>query len=244
VRPGNLAGWRDLVADGLPRAIVRSLTTSDDTRIAMPDLRRPLPPLLLAGLLLTACATPEVDTPRDDELGGTPDLDAADEGTDPDPGDPDPGDPDPGVDETQPDDGEAEGQRQEDVFEGETLTDADITSRLSPLGTHVVDGQGRTLYVFTEDPDGERTCTGECLRTWPIFSTGDELPTVDGEVREELVGTTAGEGGGRQVTYNDQPLYYYEGDDAVGDLEGHGLAGEWFAVTPEGPPIEDAVGDS
>jgi hypothetical protein len=29
----------------------------------MPDLRRSIPPLLLAGLLLTACATPEADTP-------------------------------------------------------------------------------------------------------------------------------------------------------------------------------------
>jgi predicted lipoprotein with Yx(FWY)xxD motif len=204
----------------------------------MTDLRRCVPPLLLAGVLLTACATPELDTPRDDELGGTPDLDAADEGPDP-----DPGVRDPGVDETEPDDGEAEGQRQGDVFEGETLTDADMTSRVSPLGTHVVDGQGRTLYVFAEDPAGERTCTGECLRSWPIFSTGDEVPSVDGEVREELVGTIAGEDGGRQVTYNDQPLYYYEGDDAVGDLEGHGLAGEWFAVTPEGPPIDGAVQD-
>jgi predicted lipoprotein with Yx(FWY)xxD motif len=198
----------------------------------MPDLRRSIPSLLLAALLLTACATPEADTPADLELEGTPGSEDVDEP-----------DPDPDLDEAGSDDDGTAGQP-DDRFEGEALTDADMTSRVSPIGTHVVDGQGRTLYVFTEDPDGERTCTGECLRSWPIFSTGDELPTVDGEVREELVGTIAGEDGGLQVTYNDQPLYYYEGDDAVGDLEGHGLAGEWFAVSPEGPPIEDAVEDS
>jgi predicted lipoprotein with Yx(FWY)xxD motif len=199
------------------------LATADDTRIAMPDLRRPIPPLLLAGLFLTACATPEPEPVEDFELEDTPGSD-------------------PFVDEADPEGAETVPQRGDD-FEGETLTDADMTSRVSPLGTHVVDGQGRTLYVFTEDLDGERTCTGECLLSWPIFSTGDEPPTVDGELREELVGTIAGEDGGRQVTYNDQPLYYYEGDDTVGDLEGHGLAGEWFAVAPEGPPIDGAVED-
>lgn len=184
-------------------------------------------PLLLAGLLLAGCATPEEDTPRDLELEGTPGGDDVDP-------------PDPDSSETDPDDAEAEPQAGDD-FEGEALTDADMTSRPSPLGTHVVDGQGRTLYIFTEDPDGERTCTGSCLRTWPVFSTGDEVPTVDGEVREELVGTIAGEAGGRQVTYNDQPLYYYVGDDMVGDLEGQGVAGAWFAVTPEGPPLGQAA---
>ena len=195
----------------------------------MPDLlRHCLLPLLLAGLLLTACATPERDTLGDDELEGTPGSDAVDEELDPD------------VGETELDGDETEGQQRADVFQGEALTDADMTTRPSPLGTHLVDGQGRTLYVFTEDLDGERTCTGECLQTWPIFSTGNELPTVDGEVREELVGTIAGD---LHVTYNDQPLYYYDGDDTVGDLDGHGVAGEWFAVSPEGPPLEEAAGD-
>lgn len=193
----------------------------------MPRLRRAFPPLLLAGLLLAACATPERDTLGDYELEGTPGSDDIEE--------PDPDD----IGEPDPDGDETAGQQRGDVFEGEALTDADMTSRLSALGTHVVDGHGRTLYVFAEDPDGERTCTGECLQTWPIFSSDDEIPTVDGEVREELVGTIAGD---LQVTYNDRPLYYYDGDDEVGDLEGHGVAGEWFIVATEGTPIEEELG--
>ncbi len=194
----------------------------------MRRLRRCLTPLVLSGLLLAACATPERDTPGDYELEGTPGSDDIEE--------PDPDD----IGESEPDADDT--QQSGEVFEGEALTDADMTSRLSSLGTHVVDGQGRTLYVFTADPDGERTCTGDCLQTWPVFSTGDEVPTVDGEVRQELIGTIPGEDGGLQVTYNDQPLYYYVGDEEVGDLEGHGVAGQWFAVATEGTPIEEELG--
>jgi predicted lipoprotein with Yx(FWY)xxD motif len=187
----------------------------------------PLPGLLLSALLLGACATPEAATPMDAEREGTPGSDDV---------------------EVRPDiapyaEEEATGDQQRGPdLEGEPLTDADLTSRLSELGTHVVDGQGRTLYVFTADRDGERTCTGACLQTWPVFSTGIETPTVDGEVREELVGTIAGEDGGRQVTYNDQPLYYYVGDDEVGDLTGQGLDGQWFVVSAEGRPITEEAG--
>lgn len=198
----------------------------------MPDLRRFLP-LVLAGLFLAGCATPQSDTPSDLELEGTPGSEDVDEQPDP---DPDLAEPEPDADDSD--------RQAGDVFEGEMLTEADVTTRESSLGIHLVDGQGRTLYVFTADPDGERTCTGSCLETWPIFSTDEEAPSVDGEVREELVGTIAGEDGGRQVTYNDQPLYYYVGDDAVGDLEGQGVGGQWFAVSPEGPPIEALGSDS
>ncbi len=194
----------------------------------MSRLRRCLPPLLLSGLLLAACGTPERDTPGDYELEGTPGSDDIEE--------PDPDE----AGETEPDAGETREQQQADVFEGEALTDAEMTSRRSPLGAHVVDGQGRTLYVFTEDPDGERTCTGSCVQRWPVFST-EEPPTVDGQVRQELVGTIPAEDGGLQVTYNDQPLYYYVGDDEVGDLEGQGVAGAWFVVATEGTPIEQEL---
>lgn len=175
-------------------------------------------PSLLAGVLLAACGV--VDTPEPEEVEEFQ--------VDPTPGD------DPFVDESDPEG--AETPDEPDAFDGEDLTDATMTTRSSPLGEHLVDGDGRTLYVFTPDLPGERTCTDECLRTWPVFST-DSVPNGDGEVRDELVGTIAGENGGEQVTYNDQPLYYHVGDEAVGDLAGQGAAGEWFIVAPEGSPI-------
>ncbi|MFP4234407.1 MAG: hypothetical protein ACLFUG_05710 [Nitriliruptoraceae bacterium] len=201
-------------------------------------LHRPLRllPLLLAGLLLAACATPEADTPREEDLSGTP-GDGEAEG-------------DPQVEpETDTEAGgsgaeEATGDRQRGQdFEGEPLSEAELTSRTSAsLGTHLVDGRGRTLYLFTADPEDERTCTDECLETWPVLSTGEELPSVDGEVREELVGTIDADDGALQVTYNGHPLYYYVGDDEVGDAKGQGIEDRWFVVATEGVPVESEPG--
>lgn len=184
---------------------------------------RPSLPLLLVALLLAACGL--IDTPEADEVEQFP--------VETTPGD------DPFVDETDPEG--AEPLDEADVFDGEDLTDATMTTRSSPLGEHLVDGEGRTLYVFTLDLPGERTCTDECLETWPVFST-EGVPSVDGEVREDLVGTMADGDGGEQVTYNDQPLYYYIGDETVGDLAGQGVAGEWFIVSPGGQPIVEEQG--
>jgi predicted lipoprotein with Yx(FWY)xxD motif len=184
---------------------------------------RPALPSLLAGVLLAACGV--VDTPEPEEVEQFP--------VEPTPGG------DPFVDEADPEGAEPlDGPA---VFDGEDLTDATMTTRSSPLGAHLVDGDGRTLYVFTSDLPGERTCTDECLQTWPVFST-DGVPSVDGEAREDLVGTIAGDGGGEQVTYNEMPLYYHVDDATVGDLTGHGVAGDWFLVAPEGYPIVEDQG--
>ena len=38
-----------------------------------------------------------------------------------------------------------------------------------------------------------------------------------------LIGTTRRSDGAREVTYKNQPLYYYAGDQAAGDTNGEGL---------------------
>jgi predicted lipoprotein with Yx(FWY)xxD motif len=98
-----------------------------------------------------------------------------------------------------------------------------------------VDGEGRSVYVFTQDTPGESACTADCVSTWPIVST-DGDPTVDG-LDEELVGVLEREDGTEQITYNDKPLYYFVGDSAVGDIAGHGVNDEWFVISPEGDSI-------
>jgi predicted lipoprotein with Yx(FWY)xxD motif len=37
---------------------------------------------------------------------------------------------------------------------------------------------------------------------------------------------------GKQVLYNNLPLYYFAGDKAPGDVNGQGVGGNWFAATP------------
>ena len=181
--------------------------------------------LLAASAVVVLAACAEAELPEAEEVEGF------ELGT--------PGD-DPTVDETDPEGAEPR-EDEAALFEGQDLSDATMTTRSSSFGTHVVDGSGRSLYVFALDPPGERTCTEECLATWPVFST-DTPPDGDGEVDEDLIGTIDGEDGaddGRQVTYNDQPLYYYIADGEVGDIAGQGLGDEWFLIDPDGVPIRD-----
>src|SRR6516164_6661337 len=47
------------------------------------------------------------------------------------------------------------------------------------LGNYLVDKQNRTLYYFSNDPDGQDHCTGGCQAYWPVFNvdnlTADKL---------------------------------------------------------------------
>jgi hypothetical protein len=43
--------------------------------------------------------------------------------------------------------------------------------------------------------------------------------------------------GSSQVTYGGWPLYYYSGDAAPGDVNGQGVNGVWYVVSPDGDEI-------
>lgn len=96
----------------------------------------------------------------------------------------------------------------------------------------LVDAEGRTLYLFTNDTSTTSTCTGACADTWPAL-------TVDGDA-------TAGDGAdqallevvGGQVVYNGHPLYTFSGDTAPGDANGQGVGGVWYMVSPAGDAIQ------
>jgi predicted lipoprotein with Yx(FWY)xxD motif len=187
--------------------------------------------LVVAALALTACSSDDGVEEQEgdvvdvgDDPGADPTLDAEDpEGAEP--GD----DPDAGDDAA-------------DRFEGEPLTDAAMTTTSSALGEHLVDGMGRSLYVFLADPPGESTCTGACLQTWPIFSS-ETVPSVDGAVDADLVGVMPTSDGGSQVIYDARPLYYYVEDQTVGDQLGQGIGDQWYLVAPDGEPITEVPAD-
>ncbi len=104
------------------------------------------------------------------------------------------------------------------------------------LGDHLVDGAGRTLYLFTVDPQGGDTsaCSGDCAATWPPL-TGD-VAAGDG-VDGGLLGSVTRDDGSTQVTYNGWPLYYFAADAAPGDTNGQGVGDVWFVVSPAGDAI-------
>jgi predicted lipoprotein with Yx(FWY)xxD motif len=107
------------------------------------------------------------------------------------------------------------------------------TASVGSLGTVLVDGTGRTLYLFESDTGSTSTCTGGCAATWPALTTDGDPVTGDG-ASASMLGTSANTAGGTQVTYNGHPLYLYSGDSASGQANGEGIGGVWYAVTADG----------
>jgi predicted lipoprotein with Yx(FWY)xxD motif len=56
-------------------------------------------------------------------------------------------------------------------------------------------------------------------------------PTAPDGVTGKL-GTTTRTDGSLQVTYNDQPLYFFVGDTKAGDTTGQGVGNVWYVVNP------------
>jgi predicted lipoprotein with Yx(FWY)xxD motif len=108
--------------------------------------------------------------------------------------------------------------------------------------TILVDGAGRTLYLFTSDPKNLSTCAGAdptCPKIWPAYTTSSK-PIAGTGVKAALLGMTAK----KQVTYNGHPLYHFAGasgygapDKKSGQANGQGLFQLWYVVSPKGTPI-------
>jgi hypothetical protein len=55
----------------------------------------------------------------------------------------------------------------DDAAETEPAGVVDVARGETELGEVLVDGDGRTLYLFTEDSPGESVCFDDCLAAWP-----------------------------------------------------------------------------
>src|SRR4051794_21919356 len=106
---------------------------------------------------------------------------------------------------------------------------------------HLVDGTGRSGYLFEADTGSTSTCAGACASAWPpVTTSADAQP--DGPVKAAKLGTTQRDDGSTQVTYAGHPLYYYGGDSAPGDTNGQGseaFGAEWYLVAPSGESVEE-----
>ncbi len=101
------------------------------------------------------------------------------------------------------------------------------------LGDHLVDGDGRTLYLFTPDEQGASTCVDACAENWPPVLAGGEVPVADG-LDAALVGSVERADGSSQVTYGGWPLYTFVRDAAAGDTNGQGVNDVWYVVGADG----------
>ncbi len=116
---------------------------------------------------------------------------------------------------------------------GTTLALAD-----SALGKIVVDGQGKSLYMFTPDEDQPApTCVDKCAANWPaLIVTG--TPTLGAGLTAAASTVARTDGGGTQVKYGEYPLYYFAADTAAGQTNGQGQGGKWYVVGADGEPIK------
>ena len=121
-----------------------------------------------------------------------------------------------------------------------------VTTRsVAGLGTILVDGRGRTLYLFVPDRDSGRSrCYSLCANQWPplVLPKGVTKPIARGAARASLLGTTRRRNGSLQVTYAGWPLYWFVYDAHPGEATGQGLdslGGLWYVLNPLGNEIRD-----
>lgn len=129
-----------------------------------------------------------------------------------------------------------------DVILPEVMGETIVEVSESSLGEILVDAEGLSLYLFTNDTPGESNCYGNCAANWPPFIADGDFMGGDG-IDADLLSTTTREDGALQVTYNDWPLYYYVMDEAPGDVTGQGVSGVWYVVSPAGEAVTAAGGD-
>jgi predicted lipoprotein with Yx(FWY)xxD motif len=126
-----------------------------------------------------------------------------------------------------------------------TATSA-ISIRSTSLGKTLVDGNGRTLYLFEGDRANISTLSTAGAAVWPRFVSSGPVKAGNG-VQAALIGTTTSPTGGKQVTYQGHPLYYYVGDSNPGSTRGQGLnefGALWYVLGPSGTAITSAPSTS
>ena len=122
------------------------------------------------------------------------------------------------------------------------------TAKVSGVGTVVVDGRGRTVYILTADGKTNAPCTDEsgCTKQWP------DLPLPDGVASAKAgTGIDASLLGTKKIgdetypTYHGWLVYEYAGDSGAGQANGQGIksfGGTWYVLNASGSPVTSGGG--
>jgi predicted lipoprotein with Yx(FWY)xxD motif len=116
---------------------------------------------------------------------------------------------------------------------------ATVSATSTSLGTILVDGSGRTLYLFEKDQPNQSACAGACAAAWPVDQSSG-TPKAGSGVKASMLGTIKRADNTTQVTYNQHPLYYFSGDSGAGQQNGQGVeayGARWFVVGPAGGAV-------
>jgi len=116
---------------------------------------------------------------------------------------------------------------------------ATVSAASTRLGMILVDGSGRTLYLFEKDQPNQSACAGACAAAWPVDQSSG-TPKAGSGVTASMLGTIKRSDNTTQVTYNKHPLYHFQGDSGAGQQNGQGVdafGARWFVVGPAGGAV-------
>jgi predicted lipoprotein with Yx(FWY)xxD motif len=108
------------------------------------------------------------------------------------------------------------------------------------LGQYLVDGNGMTLYIFTQDSPDQSNCDASCLSKWPPLLTSGS-PTLGVGVDASMIGSAKLADGTSIVTYDHKPLYYFAKDTQPKQMNGQGVGGVWFMISPSAAEIDNST---
>jgi predicted lipoprotein with Yx(FWY)xxD motif len=117
------------------------------------------------------------------------------------------------------------------------------TATVGDYGKIIVDGNGRTVYVFDKDTSGTSNCSGDCLAKWPVVPAGDGTPQLDG-IDASLISTVTRADGTKQLAVKGLPLYLFASDSKAGEAKGQAVGGVWWVVGADGQKITTKPGGS
>lgn len=121
-----------------------------------------------------------------------------------------------------------------------------ISAQSTSLGTILVDGKGRTVYVFANDKANVSNCNAACTADWPPVPAPTPLPASLSGVNGTLGAITRSDGS-HQLSVAGHPIYTFSGDSSPGQTNGQGInlnGGVWTVVSPSGAPVSGSAGAS
>jgi predicted lipoprotein with Yx(FWY)xxD motif len=124
------------------------------------------------------------------------------------------------------------------------------TAKVQGVGTVLVDGKGRTVYILTANGKTNVPCNDPsgCTAVWPDLPLpdGTSKPTAGTGVDAMLFGTKK-IGDETYPTYNGWLMYEYTGDSGPGQANGQGIksfGGTWYVLNAKGDPVTSSSGGS
>ncbi len=129
---------------------------------------------------------------------------------------------------TRPSDHESKATAQPAAPSGPSVRVAD-----TKLGRILVDGDGRTLYLYVKDQGTKSACDGRCAHVWPPVTVAGTPIAGPGVIAAKLT-TTRRPDHGRQLVYNGHPLYTLTSDVRPGQISGEGFLGTWYVISAAG----------